>query len=58
MKPNTYGNGRLCKFNNEYGHDTDECSHLKDELDRLIRDNRLKKFIARQKGNEMGAQRG
>lgn len=37
----TYGNGRLCKFHNDYGHSTDERSHLKDEIDRLIRDNKL-----------------
>lgn len=48
-KPNTVMN--LCKIHNEYGHDTDECSHLRDKSERMIKDNHLKKFVARQKEN-------
>lgn len=41
-----FGNGQLCKYHNEYGHSTDECHHLKDEIGRLIRENRLTKYVA------------
>lgn len=44
-RPNA-GNGQLCKFHNEYGHGTDECHHLRDELERLERENRLTKYVA------------
>lgn len=51
-KPMTYGNGKLCKFHNEYGHGTEECSHLRDEIERLVRENRLNKYVARQRRAE------
>lgn len=47
-KPATYGNGKLCKFHNEYGHGTEVCSHQKDEIERLIQENRLSKYVGRQ----------
>ncbi|PIN25778.1 hypothetical protein CDL12_01474 [Handroanthus impetiginosus] len=28
---------KFCKFHNEYGHDTEECMHLRDEIERLTR---------------------
>ncbi|XP_012853665.1 PREDICTED: uncharacterized protein LOC105973192 [Erythranthe guttata] len=37
--------GTFCRFHNEYGHTTDECSHLKDEVERLIRDNKIGDFV-------------
>lgn len=46
QRPNTYGNEWLCKFPNKYGHNTDKCSHLKNEIKTLIRDNRLHKYVA------------
>ncbi|KAL8516439.1 hypothetical protein ACS0TY_014917 [Phlomoides rotata] len=27
---------RFCHFHNEYGHDTNSCFHLKDEIERMI----------------------
>lgn len=47
-KPPTFGNGKLCKFHNEYGHGTEECFHLKDEIKRLVRDNKLSRYVGRQ----------
>lgn len=41
-----FGNGQLCKYHNEYGHNTDDCHHLKDEIERLIWENRLMKTAA------------
>lgn len=40
------GNGQLCKFHNKYGHGTDEYHQLRDELERLVRENRLTKYVA------------
>ncbi|XP_012849541.1 PREDICTED: uncharacterized protein LOC105969329 [Erythranthe guttata] len=37
--------GTFCRFHNEYGHVTDDCSHLKDEVERLIRDNKIGDFV-------------
>ncbi|XP_012853762.1 PREDICTED: uncharacterized protein LOC105973286 [Erythranthe guttata] len=37
--------GTFCRFHNEYGHTTNECSHLKDEVERLIRDNKIGDFV-------------
>lgn len=49
-KSPSYGNGQFCKYHNDYGHDTDECHHLKDEIERLIRENRLTKRTAPYQG--------
>ncbi|PIN22389.1 hypothetical protein CDL12_04895 [Handroanthus impetiginosus] len=37
----------FCKFHNEYGHDTDECMHLRNEIERLIQKGMLKEFVAK-----------
>ncbi|XP_012837662.1 PREDICTED: uncharacterized protein LOC105958201 [Erythranthe guttata] len=37
--------GNFCRFHNEYGHTTDECSDLKDKVERLIRDNKIGDFV-------------
>ncbi|XP_012833036.1 PREDICTED: uncharacterized protein LOC105953901 [Erythranthe guttata] len=37
--------GTFCRFHNEYGHTTDDCAHLKDEVERLIRDNKIGDFV-------------
>ncbi|CAA0832656.1 Unknown protein, partial [Striga hermonthica] len=34
-----------CRFHKDYGHNTDECRHLKNEIDRLIKVGHLKEFI-------------
>ncbi|CAA0832558.1 Unknown protein, partial [Striga hermonthica] len=34
-----------CRFHKDYGHNTDECRHLKDEIERLIKAGHLKEFI-------------
>lgn len=49
-KSPSYGNGQFCKYHNDYGHDTDECHHLKDEIEMLIRENCLMKRTAPYQG--------
>ncbi|CAA0809108.1 Unknown protein, partial [Striga hermonthica] len=34
-----------CRFHKDYGHNTDDCRHLTDEIERLIRAGHLKEFI-------------
>ncbi|CAA0823046.1 Unknown protein, partial [Striga hermonthica] len=34
-----------CRFHKDYGHNTDDSKHLKDEIERLIKAGHLKKFI-------------
>ncbi|XP_012837573.1 PREDICTED: uncharacterized protein LOC105958118 [Erythranthe guttata] len=37
--------GPYCRFHNEHGHSTDECQHLRDEIERLIRTKNLSEFV-------------
>lgn len=37
--------GGFCRFHNDYGHSTDECQHLRDEIERLVRTKNLKEFV-------------
>ncbi|CAA0824383.1 Unknown protein, partial [Striga hermonthica] len=34
-----------CRFHRDYGHTTENCRHLKDEIERLIRAGHLKEFV-------------
>ncbi|XP_012850074.1 PREDICTED: uncharacterized protein LOC105969843 [Erythranthe guttata] len=43
--------GPYCRFHNEHGHSTDECQHLRDEIERLIRTKNLSEFVG---GNPSG----
>ena len=36
---------KYCKFHQDHGHHTDECRHLKDQLETLIRQEKLQKFV-------------
>ncbi|KAM6555168.1 hypothetical protein CsatB_015930 [Cannabis sativa] len=40
---------KFCRFHNDYGHDTDECNNLKEEIEFLIRQNNpnLKRYVRR-----------
>ena len=42
---------KYCRFHNDYGHDTKECHHLKDEIELLIRQGHLRRY-ARPAGNQ------
>ncbi|KAI3474877.1 hypothetical protein Pfo_030188 [Paulownia fortunei] len=35
--PTKFKSNLFCAFHNEYGHNTEECRHLKDEIERMIR---------------------
>ncbi|KAL0419332.1 UNVERIFIED_CONTAM: hypothetical protein Sradi_1346700 [Sesamum radiatum] len=42
----------ILKFHKDNGHDTENCFQLKDEINRLIRQSYLKKFIAKQENKK------
>lgn len=37
--------GGFCRFHYDYGHSTDECQHLRDEIERLVRAKNQKEFV-------------
>ncbi|XP_012852335.1 PREDICTED: uncharacterized protein LOC105971944 [Erythranthe guttata] len=42
--------GSFCRFHNDYGHTTNECQHLRDKIERLIRAKNLPEFV--KEGNQ------
>ncbi|CAA0824202.1 Unknown protein, partial [Striga hermonthica] len=38
---------KYCRFHRDYGHNTEDCRHLKDEIEHLIRAGHLKEFVIR-----------
>ena len=38
---------KFCLYHRDYGHDTEECIQLRDEIEKLIRRGRLNRFIRR-----------
>ena len=45
---------KYCRFHEDYGHDTNECNHLKDEIEFLLRSGKLKKYRAETPQGEGG----
>ncbi|KAL0451448.1 UNVERIFIED_CONTAM: hypothetical protein Slati_1122900 [Sesamum latifolium] len=51
-RPRSYKDGprqpksdKFCRFHNEYGHTTEECIHLKSEIERLIQNGYLQEYV-------------
>ncbi|KAL0444712.1 UNVERIFIED_CONTAM: hypothetical protein Slati_2193900 [Sesamum latifolium] len=45
---------KFCRFHNDYGHTTEECRHLKNEIERLIQNGYLQEYVCREKARGMG----
>ncbi|KAL2238355.1 UNVERIFIED_CONTAM: hypothetical protein Sindi_1027200 [Sesamum indicum] len=45
---------KFCRFHNDYGHSTEQCRHLKNEIERLIQNGYLQEHICRGKALGMG----
>ena len=46
---------KFCRFHGDYGHDTNECNHLKDEIEFLLRSGKLRKYRAETPQGEGGS---
>ena len=43
--PNKRNRNKYCRFHRNHGHDTDECFDLKQQIDNLIRQGKLRSFL-------------
>ncbi|KAL0355483.1 UNVERIFIED_CONTAM: hypothetical protein Sradi_3995200 [Sesamum radiatum] len=40
---------KFCSFHNDYGHTTEECRHLKNEIERLIQNGYLQEYVCKER---------
>ncbi|KAL0439180.1 UNVERIFIED_CONTAM: hypothetical protein Slati_2401000 [Sesamum latifolium] len=45
---------KLCRFHNDYGHTTEECRYLKNEIERLIQNEYLQEYVCCEKARGTG----
>ncbi|KAL0411816.1 UNVERIFIED_CONTAM: hypothetical protein Slati_3771300 [Sesamum latifolium] len=45
---------KSCRFHNDYGHTTEECRHLKSEIERLIQNGYLQEYVCWEKARGTG----
>ncbi|KAL0426564.1 UNVERIFIED_CONTAM: hypothetical protein Slati_2831200 [Sesamum latifolium] len=45
---------KFCRFHNDYGHITEECRHLKNEIERLIQNGYLQEYVCWEKARGTG----
>nr|XP_023904888.1 uncharacterized protein LOC112016563 [Quercus suber] len=50
--PNKRNRIQYCRFHRDYGHDTDECFNLKQQIENLIRQGKLRNFLGRDHKDE------
>ena len=43
--PNKRNRNKYCRFHRDHGHDTDECFDLKQQIENLIRQGKLRNFL-------------
>ncbi|KAL8483639.1 hypothetical protein ACS0TY_026358 [Phlomoides rotata] len=48
---------KFCHFHNEYGHDTDNYFHLRDEIERIIQAGHMNEFIYQDRQSPNGKKR-
>ncbi|KAL0451520.1 UNVERIFIED_CONTAM: hypothetical protein Slati_1130100 [Sesamum latifolium] len=60
-RPRSYKDGprqpksdKFCRFHNDYGHITEECRHLKSEIERLIQNEYLQEYVWWEKARGTG----
>ena len=50
--PNKCNRNKYCRFHRDYGHDTDQCLDLKQQIENLIRQGKLINFLGREHKDE------
>ena len=50
--PNKRNGNKYCLFHRDHGHDTDECFDLKQQIENLIRQGKLRNFLGRKNRDE------
>ena len=50
--PNKCNRNKYCRFHRDHGHDTDECFDLKQQVENLIRQGKLKSFLGQDHKDE------
>ena len=45
--PNKHNRNKYCHFHRDHGHDTNECFDLKQQIENLIRQRKLRNFLGR-----------
>ena len=50
--PNKHNRIKYCLFHRDHGHDTDECFDLKQQIENLIRQGKLRNFLGRDHKDE------
>ena len=50
--PNKRNRNKYCRFHRDHGHDTDECFDLKQQIENLIRQGKLRSFLGRDHKDE------
>ncbi|XP_065624890.1 uncharacterized protein LOC136065516 [Quercus suber] len=52
VDPNKRNKNKYCRFHRDHGHDTDECYDLKQQIENLIRQGKLRHFVGRDHKDE------
>ena len=50
--PNKYNRNKYCRFHRDHGHDMDECFDLKQQIENLIRQGKLRNFLGQDHKDE------
>ena len=50
--PNKRNKNKYCRFHRDHGHDIDECFDLKQQIENLIRQGKLRHFVGRDHKDE------
>ena len=50
--PNKQNKNKYCHFHRDHGHDMDECYDLKQQIENLIRQGKLRHFVGRDQKDE------
>ena len=51
-EPDKRNRNKYCRFHGDHGHDTNECYDLKQQIENLIRQGKLRNFLGREHKDE------